>query len=267
MSEFIDQSQIDIRYERSYGIHEFTLHDERRVTVVSQPDWSSFSEAVDALEAPGELITTPELITAPRGEDEAKDIAALVMARNTTAREAMARFPGSIMLLGTVPGLKQGKPQNGITYLQGGREIGRTFKTPYVGEEEKAAFGQMTDIAESRPLDEKTLPVICSDILYHGANQFIKLDTLPSSRWHDPLQGKRSMLVAAAWAMPLAGHSEATRLKGESRYLEPLEFAVNALFKRYAMLNDIVITDRALAGTGEQIAPFNAHYQRKQPTI
>lgn len=235
-------SKGSVVFEREYGVRHIATPGGDTVTAVSQPDWESFTYALNGLgqEGAGAFITSPELITSADVElavlSEQQE---LIEDRIAEAKDLTRQLPESMLLLGSVAfDQTVEKPRNAVLFFQDGAEVGRTYKKNPIGKYEREFLHDTAgpdDVV--RPV-RNILNIICSDLVSPPPIKN-EVDTL---------------LVSACWGTP-AGYPGVVA-SPDHRHLEFIQYLTDDLFEQNANLSTIVMTDRAPEGNS-MVGPFN----------
>ena len=259
------------------GVYNLELANGTAVTGISTDTWESFAEAFESLrenpQPAGNIIVAPELITIAPYEigDPYEALGVNVEERIANARDMSAAWPDSTLILGTPTTSPTGaKPKNSLLYVKAGEIIGQASKLPLlVGVE--TPYERATSAQVSQPLPDMSnvLPIISSDLLFHRLREDDKIAFLangrprPEDTYTDPITPQTdTLLVSACWQRPLL---EKGKVRRDADYVTPLHAAAQALFRKYAALQDIVVIDRMpgiTTPTSQPVAPINVHYRR-----
>ncbi len=250
-----------MRYERTHGVHNFTMRDKTLLTAISAPNWPEYIEALESLPDTKGYVVSPELITAtgpleliPRNVD-------VISSRGHRIEAVSRSMPGVIMLVGTATFGKP-KPCVSVVTYESGLKVGQQDKKITFSKKEKGVFG--FDDQQSATLNTigKSL-LICADLIGAAGNANV------AQKYNDKTAQEKlerfispaitSLILVSCWGVPHPHHNEGMMTR-EERYRGTLERCVVAVMKSCLNLQEIIMVDRAIPASGTQ--PYNAHFKR-----
>lgn len=263
-------------YIRAYGHHVFETLSFGSVSVVSEPGWNEYLETIqDNVRDLQPLSLSPELITTQDDFSRIRYRQDQIDSRVEKVRKLSRKARYTTFILGTpVFDRTQNLPTNSMLSIKNGAVIARKNKWYIHPDTEESATFRIAKQARDAAYPEKQIGmVICSDVINLAYFQPIKrFHTNRRNRAddYDPSVNDETTiaLMSACWSTPLKvnGLVATSALPDEQRYKSQLEASVDALFKQYPNLKDLVVADRVPDGSKVD-GPLNCHYSRQRLSL
>lgn len=272
-----DVSTVEFGFRRSFGRHDFTTSGGKSITVISEPTWEEFWETTSSATDLGQIVVSPELMTSPVQLDQVDASQRLIERRVAQVSELSRSRAGTTFALGSATFKnRSGRPANSVLFIKDGELIGQTNKAWSLSILEKKYF-TLRPYSRSARLASKIVSLVCSDIIGERyASQPPVKDQNPvigyrealliGSDYHCPDKKVKAqtetVLLSSCWAVPLSKlfETDPPAIK-DARYRRQLEISLASLFRMRPALLDVIIADRSIGDSSEQL-PFIGQFRR-----